>query len=423
MARSVRDSNLDTRTSRLKLPIGKRHWKAIGKGVAIGYRRTQEGFGSWSVRTVTPDGKYHIETIGMADDYQDADGAKVLDFFQAQDKCRAHAEEQSALWGGMPRKPITVAEAAEHYLDWFRLHKRSYKETRYTIETHILPGLGERLVGELRAPEIRKWHERVASTPPRLRTRPGSKQKFGERPATADEKRARKASANRILTVLKAILNKAFHDELVPDDTAWRLVKPFKNADEPVIRFLTEQEATRLVNACRPDFRLLVKAALFTGARYSELTRLRGRDVNLSAGMVFVTPDSKSNKGRHIPLSGTAKAFFQEQLAGKLGNDLVFTKQDGAEWGKSHQVRVMHEACAAAHVQPRISFHDLRHCYASALAQRGVDLLTISKLLGHADTRITSRHYAHLCDSVLRKAVENVPGYGHEPDAKVKVIG
>jgi hypothetical protein len=53
----------------------------------------------------------------------------------------------------------------------------------------------------------------------------------------------------------------------------------------------------------------------------------------------------------------------------------------------------------------------LCHTYASALAQSGV--LTISKLLGHADTHIASRHYAHLCDNTLKAAVARLPSFGH----------
>jgi len=64
-----------------------------------------------------------------------------------------------------------------------------------------------------------------------------------------------------------------------------------------------------------------------------------------------------------------------------------------------------------AKVKPAVSFHDLRHTYGSHLAQAGVDLLTISKLLGHADTRITSKHYAHLADKTLAQAVTKLPSF------------
>lgn len=150
----------------------------------------------------------------------------------------------------------TVAEAAAHYLAWFKEHRKSYRETEATVNAHILPMLGSHLVTELSSKMIRQWQERIATQPARKRSsKLSTKPAFRDKASTGEEKRARKSTANRILTVLKAILNKAFRDGLVSDDTAWRRVKPFENADEPVTRFLTEAESTRLVNACTPDFR------------------------------------------------------------------------------------------------------------------------------------------------------------------------
>ncbi len=63
-------------------------------------------------------------------------------------------------------------------------------------------------------------------------------------------------------------------------------------------------------------------------------------------------------------------------------------------------------------IRPTVAFHELRHTYGSHLAQAGVDLLTISKLLGHADTRITGKHYAHLTDKTLAAAVMKLPSFG-----------
>jgi site-specific recombinase XerD len=107
---------------------------------------------------------------------------------------------------------------------------------------------------------------------------------------------------------------------------------------------------------------------------------------------------------------------------GKLGSDYLFLRSDGKPWGKNHQSRPMQDACKAAKIDPPVSFHDLRHTYASMLAQQGVDLLSISKLLGHADTRITARHYAHLCDQTLRNAVSRLPRFGVSSDRKVATI-
>jgi integrase len=78
--------------------------------------------------------------------------------------------------------------------------------------------------------------------------------------------------------------------------------------------------------------------------------------------------------------------------------------------GKSHQSRPLREACASAHIVPAASFHVLRHTYASRLAMRGVPMAVIAQQLGHADTRMTERHYAHLAPSYVAEMVR--AGFG-----------
>lgn len=422
MARSVRSNPLETRTNRLKLASRDTlYFVTIGEGLALGYRRTVKGNGTWQARLWTGD-RYVKHTLGEADDFMDEDGENVLTFFQAQGKATAYANE--ARKPELPKgKPVTLGEATIAYLAWYKEHRKAYRETEATVNAHILPAWRDKLIMEMTTPAIKRWHEKLAITPARKRSSNLSTQTaYREKPATPEEKRSRKSTANRILTVLKAILNKAFRDGLVSDDTAWRRIKPFENADEPVTRFLTEAESTRLVNACTPDFRPLVKAALFTGCRYGELTRLLTKDVNLDTGMIYISPEAKSGKGRHIPLHPEGLDFFKTCIMGKTGNDHVFLRGDGQPWGKNHHVRLLKAACAQAKIEPEIGFHELRHTYASTLARMSVDLLTISKLLGHADTRITSRHYAHLCDNTLKAAVTKLPSFGHQPETKVQAI-
>jgi len=414
MARSARDAKLEARTARLKLKAGVRHWKGIGKGLALGYRRTKEGFGTWGARLLQSDGKYALKAIGAADDYQDANGVDVFDYFQAQDKARKLADVAKRQ-GGMITKAITIAEAAERYMAWYKDHRRAYRETDHSIRVHILPALGEKNVSELTAAHIRGWLDKLASRPARVRTsKLSKKQHYRDAAETQDEKRARRATANRIFNILKALLNRAFRDGLVADDSAWRKVKPFPKVDEARIRFLTDSEGVRLVNASAPDLRQLANAALLTGARYGELVAMRVNDVSVRDSRVYIS-QSKSGKPRYIPLNPEGVTLFRSVTVGKKGDDLVFTRKDGSAWGKNHHVRALTEACRVAKISPPIAFHELRHTYASHLAQAGVDLLTISKLLGHADTRITAKHYAHLADKTLAAAVTKLPSFQSKP--------
>lgn len=82
-------------------------------------------------------------------------------------------------------------------------------------------------------------------------------------------------------------------------------------------------------------------------------------------------------------------------------------------WGKSHQQRPLGRACSRAGITPAVSFHVLRHTYGSILAMRGVPLAVIAEVLGHADTRITGRHYAHMMPSYVAVRA-NLPSFGFE---------
>ena len=115
-----------------------------------------------------------------------------------------------------------------------------------------MPALGHLELLKLTTKRIRDWH----TTSPLHRSSPAL---LGVREAirltalpesNPDAVRARRATANRTLTVLKAALNHAFHEGRIASDEAWRKVKPFREADAPVVHFLSDDECRRLVNAC-----------------------------------------------------------------------------------------------------------------------------------------------------------------------------
>lgn len=401
MGRQVKDARLDTREARLRLKESNEpYWRLICTGFYLGYRKGTRG-GTWILRQKKNGVKQYVKrTLGIVDDTLDSNGNDILSFREAQ--LKAHELIDTLL---NEHHKATVEYAATHYMKWFKDNRKSVNETQTTIDAHILPYFGHKLITELTTKEIKAWHQKLASSAARKRSSKFTGQQYSDEAETDNEKRSRKSTANRILTVLKAILNKAFQDEMIDDDLPWRRVKPFEKVDEPKVRFLTESEATRLINACDPHLRQLVQAALYSGARYNELTSLKTADVQLEGQPRIYIQPSKSGIGRHVPLNATGAAFFKNALIGKLGSAHVFTKKDNMHWGKNHHVRLLKKACQHAKIEPAVSFHELRHTYASLLAQAGADLLTISKLLGHADTRVTSRHYAHLCDKTLSDVV------------------
>ena len=417
MARTVKDAKLETPTARARLAT--RHdpyWKAIDGGMHIGYRKGRRR-ATWVARYFGDDGRYRKSVLGIADDVQDADvdpsASPVLTFSQAQEEARAWFRRQRHQERGIETEgPYTVEKAMETYLAEFGENRSHYATARGHIEAFILPELGKIEAADLTAAQIRAFHRQVADAPARIRTRPGNPQKYKAPPVTPDAHRKRQATANKILTTLKAALNKAYGDNKIPSDAAWRKVKPFKGVDAAHIRYLKDDEVTRLVNACEPDFRLLVQAAVLTGARYGELGRVIVADFNSDAGTLFIAA-SKSDKARHAVLSDEGRQFFSRLSAGRTSDALLFRKADGEPWGMSHQRRRMLSACQAAKIQPAISFHILRHTHASRLAMRGVPMGVIAHQLGHTDTRMAEKHYAHLSPSYVADTIrQNFPALG-----------
>jgi integrase len=418
--RKLRDSNLETRTARSRLPVRhKPFFRLIEPGLHLGYRKLTSGPGTWLARRYTGEGRYILENLRsadgafvLADDFEDADGDKVLSFAQAQ---RAVRGPRSARGGG-----YTVANAADDYLRFLESDGRSphaVRDTRYRIEAFVRPHLGGVKLANLTTDQLRRWRDDIANAPPRLRTRDGEKQKHRE-VVSEEAKRARRATTNRVWTALRAALNHAFNEGKADSDSAWRKVKPFRRVDTARVRYLSVAECKRLINACDPDFRPLVQAALTTGARFSELARLTVADWNADSGSVHIRA-GKTSKGRQVTLTAEGQGLFAQWCAGRTGGHLIFTKA-GQPWQKSMQIRPMRMACERAKIVPAISFHVLRHSHGSALAMRGVPMSVIAEQLGQSGTRMTEKHYAHLGPSYIAETIRaNAPTFGFKPSKKV----
>jgi integrase len=360
----------------------------------------------------------------IADDYSEPDGDRILSFAQAQETAkaqRAHAERFG---------PFTVKEAVESYLESKEADSRDVVDSRCRAIAHIYPTLGDMECEKLTTDTLRKWHRTLAKALPRIRTKPGKEQQYRVFSGDKEAVRRRQASANRVMTILKAALNQAFENDKVTSDLAWRKVKRFKGVDAARLRYLTVAEAKRLINACDPNFRKLVQAALQTGARYGQLAQLVVSDFNADVGTVRTRTRKGDghDKEYHITLTTEGVNFFEELCAGRAGNDLMLqntrrrvrTLGDNGQWRESEQERPMADACKRAKIHPPMGFHGLRHTWASHAVMNGVPLLLVAKNLGHSDTRMVEKHYGHLAPSYVADAIRaGAPKFGFKRDKRV----
>ncbi len=422
MARTVRDAQLGSRAARERLkPRGKPYWREIDPGFHIGYRRPQKGAGRWTERLYLGRQIYETNTFATADDISDANGIDVLSFEQAQREARRHRDERAHESSGKGT-PITVALAIDRYLEALAGRGRDTADTRSRIKSMILPALGDIELSQLTTERIRHWIREMVNNPPRLRTARGEPQRY-RKPKKGDEAlRRRRSTVNRIVAILRAALTNAFREGLVASDHAWRRVKLFENVAAARVRYLTVEEARRLINACDPDFRNMVLAALQTGARYSELARLHVHDFNPDSRTVSILK-SKSGRARHVALTEEGAAFFAELCAGRPGADVLLRRANGERWGPSNQIAPMAAACRRAAISPAVGFHILRHSYASHSVMGGAPLVVVAAALGHADTRMTERHYGHLAESYVADAIRAAaPRFGFAQEKKLSVL-
>jgi len=384
MARKVANPKLNTRTARRALEQRREpYWQPLSAGCAVGYRKGAKS-GTWIARWRTPAGKHTYHSLGPADDVLDTD----MSFDEAQERARAWFAEMERTLGR--RSDYSVENAIDDYVDYLRRERAP--TTAYDSEKraakYIVPELGDKRVRALTRADLMDWWRGIYS--------PGDDE--------AQNLRS-KDSANHILTILKAALNRAYqHRDDVPTDDPWRRLKPFKGVGAARKVFLTEKQCKRLVNACSGGFRDLVLGSLLTGARPpGELREVRARDFDAKAGTLYV--NGKTGP-RDIHLDDQGVAFFKTLTAGLGPDDLVFTKDDGSPWGRSHQTRPWKEAAKRAKLPKGATMYSLRHTYASLRLLAGMNHQILAENMG-TSIRMLEKHYGKFMQQDRRDAMND----------------
>jgi integrase len=406
MAGKVKLIKIDTREARANLQArGQPYYVELLNGLHLGYRKGAKR-GVWVTRRWRAD-HYIVTTLdGMADDTEHADGERVLSFDQARRKAlelageAAKADRRHAPSRRVKVAPYLVRDAIEAYLAYLDRERKSGPKSRSLANVSILPKLGHLAVRDLTRDILAGWLHDLAMTP--RQTRSGA---FQPPPADDEERRRRRSSANRSWTILSAALRRAFDDGHVDSDSAWRRVRPLRDADAARVRRFTPDETRVLIGAAEPCFRELLTAAFHTGARYQELGRLTVGDYEPSHDALLIR-QSKSGKSRRIILTREASTWFAGVCAGRAADEIMFTRAGGLPWRAGDQDRPMRRCCQLAGVAHG-GIHVCRHSYASNAVEAGIPLHLIAENLGHADISILQRHYAHISDAHRRETIQD----------------
>lgn len=309
------------------------------------------------------------------------------------------------------------------YMDYAKSNKTTWKHDEFRCET---------LKGHFKGLRFRD-------------ITPRSVEKFILARLESDTQRQTKRSpvtVHKEFSLLSSIFNMAIKEDVASSNPCGKISKkvrekiPARNKRD---RFMSLEEEEKLFSdglvGPRERLRPVVTLGIHLGARLGELMAIRRNDVNLNPDSLFVKvrskgqdlkvevrpnhvliPKSKNGKPRTIPLSSVARDTLAEVLADESDLDYVFGNPDT---GKPFTDigRLFGKACEDVGIED-LTFHDLRHTFASRLREAGVDAITRRDLLGHSTVQM-SDDYTHSSAESRLRAVESIADYRKQDYSKI----
>ncbi|WP_150467386.1 site-specific integrase [Francisella sp. SYW-9] len=264
------------------------------------------------------------------------------------------------------------------YIDWYRNNRKSYKSTINILKNTVKP------LHKIKLEQIK---------PSIVNTFVTKYQK---------DRGCSNARINRIIVALKGAISRAVDFSYLEENTLSKL-KTLRESSH-TIRYLNDKETKRFFEYLEKQPKILkdiVTVAFYTGMRRNELFSLKWKNIDCHTNQItLAAKDTKTNKGRSIPIHEEVKKIFDSIskieeyvfLSEKLGTRLTTIR--------SYWERFMKEAKIES-----FRFHDLRHNFCSMLVMKGVPIYTVAQLAGHADVK-TTQIYAHLSPDVKKSAID-----------------
>jgi integrase len=362
-------SQIDSKAKRNRLAKrSEPYWHKLILGGFLGYRVGSKG-GTWIARHRSEEGGQHYKSLNLSPHLP-------------QNEFDTAANEANKWFDGISKgnraKPGTLQEAVDNYIEYLEHKKsdRSVRDAKGRVKLHILPKLGaESSLEKLKAQQIRKWHQSFLVT------------------GSDEEVRKSRATANRNLSSLKALLNLAFKEGLVQSNKAWTHVGKYSDTQSARQDYLNAAQVKALLNVCDGHFKTLITAAALTGARYGELAKLKAKHFDKHHGLLHI-PLAKT-KERDFPLASKAMAFFKDQTKGKLPEAFIFTKNGIDPWGHDNQTKLMRNAVTNADLPRSVVFYTLRHSFIADLIDKDMSVFNIAKITG-TSIEMIEQHYGKL---------------------------
>lgn len=287
--------------------------------------------------------------------------------------------------------------------EWLETYKRDAvrnvtleKTYESPLNRHILPYFGTMLVARITETDIKKFY--------------------------SDHSRFSHSYLSKMRVIIKSVLDLAVRKGIIQYNPAEmiKLPKASSDANTPK-RAYSKQEAQIVVNYAKTHkYGLDVLLLLKTGMRRGELLALRWSDVDLKNQIIHVrqsvsetkyglevAPCKTKKSVRDIPFDGDVKSALNK--ARSLNQYVLSDAKGGiirpSNWQHRRYSAFMRDFSETYSNIPVLNAHELRHTFGSILYSHGVDIVTISKLMGHSSIDVTVKIYVHDDIDMMREAV------------------
>jgi integrase len=320
-----------------------------------------------------------------ADDHDEADGERVLTYWQAQDMAKSLARGGD---GAGDNKPITVSEGLDAYeKDLIANGADGYNAKR--PRRYLTSALLNKPVALLKASELKQWRDSLLAQ--------------GLAPSTV----------NRTKIGLHAALElTAKTDPRITNRQAWQVglatLPDAVNARRMILRDADIRSLIAAAYAVDYKLGLLVETDAVTGARLSQLARLTVADLQADRSDPRLMMPASRKGGRHkrkvshvpVPIPAALAAKLKAECEGRPADAPLLTAPDGNAWRHSKHANdhaLFDQAIAQAGIDPKTTMYHLRHSSVVRMLVNRVPIAIVSRL-HDTSTKQIEGHYAYIAD-------------------------